>query len=937
MNTIYSGIFINILHTFTLFSVLFILSSCGGGSKKKEDAGCTQDCGASILISEISSGNSAFDDEDGDSPDWFELKNAGTTSIDLQGWAASDNIRKPSKWIFPTTSLLPGEHIRVWASGKDRYEPGIYRTLVDRGDIFSYFIPEQNIGFEWTGLNYVDSDWSVGPSGFGYGDGDDTTEVNAGTTAIYLRKTFTIEKVNQISELWLDIDFDDAFIAYINGQEIARANMDGDRPDFDATPIEQREATIYQSGKPQRFSIEEYSNLLNDGLNVLAIEVHNISESSSDLSAIPFLTALFTEPSTQGVSPPDILGLIDLGLHTNFKLAANSEILYLFDKDGKIQDSLDFGGLLTNTSIGKSSIDNRIIYFEEPTPGDVNSLDEFQGIVSDKVSFSHPGGKFEGANVELSSTGEDDTIYFTTDSSIPTERSAIYDAPIPIDGNTVIRARIYKDNFISSRIASRTFLPDANHTLPLVTLISEVDNFFDETTGIYVYGPSFESKRPHFGANFWQDWEREVHFSFYEENGTLGIEMDAGIKIFGAWSRANDQRSLSIFARGRYGTSEINYPFFPDLAHQNFKSVNLRNSGNDWLKSMMRDVTMTSLMDNSHIDKQAFRSSVVYLNAEYWGLYHMRQKVNEDFLSRMHQVDSDEVDLLQFNGEVVEGTNVEYKDLMDFISENSLAIDENYQQVIAQIDLDNYLDYQVAQIYFDNQDWPGNNIKFWKSPKTKWRWILFDTDFGFGAGTKYTRDTLAFALEPDGTQWPNPAWSTFLLRSLVENEEFTLQFINRFLDHFNTRFSAENVVANINRISENIRPEMPNQFYRWSGSDSISSWENQVAEMKIFANNRIESLTGHIRNQFGLSELSTLTVGINTPTGGSVKLNSLTVTSDNWSGEYFNDIPLRLIAQPNTGYEFSHWVGASAATNPNIQVIMSDHTQLEAVFKPLGE
>ena len=125
--------------------------------------------------------------------------------------------------------------------------------------------------------------------------------------------------------------------------------------------------------------------------------------------------------------------------------------------------------------------------------------------------------------------------------------------------------RFFRTAHIPSRTASRTYITSNTHALPIVTLVTEPDNLFDEQQGIYVYGPeqNYQDELPFFGANFWQDWERDIHFSFYEPSGELGIAMDAGIKIFGAWSRANNQRSLSIFARSRYGFGKLRIPVFP--------------------------------------------------------------------------------------------------------------------------------------------------------------------------------------------------------------------------------------------------------------------------------------------------------------------------------------------------------------------------------------
>ena len=202
---------------------------------------------------------------------------------------------------------------------------------------------------------------------------------------------------------------------------------------------------------------------------------------------------------------------------------------------------------------------------------------------------------------------------------------------------------------------------------------------------------------------------------------------------------------------------------------------------------------MTSLMDGSGLETQAYRPAAVYLNGQYWGFYNIREKINEHFLDDKIDVDKSEINLLEFNGDVIQGNNDSYNDIIDFVTNNSLAVEANYQYIAEQIDIDNYVTYQVAQIYADNRDWPGNNIKYWNSPTTKWRWILFDTDFVFGTwnGGASSFDTLSYALESNGPGWPNPPWSTLLFRKLVENSQFRNKLINQFADEFNGRFQSQ--------------------------------------------------------------------------------------------------------------------------------------------------
>ena len=200
-----------------------------------------------------------------------------------------------------------------------------------------------------------DSNWQQGISGFGYGDGDDATQIPSGTTVVYLRKRFTINDLELIDNLWLDIDFDDGFVAYINGVEVARANMPAGTVDINSRPLTDREARIYQSGNPLRFPVREFQSLLTGGENVLSIQLHNVSNSSSDLSLIPYLSAFYLGSTEDGVSPPSILAFEDPSLHTNFKLSSKGDSLTLFDTDGNQIDHLEIPAL-PNDKIGRAHV-----------------------------------------------------------------------------------------------------------------------------------------------------------------------------------------------------------------------------------------------------------------------------------------------------------------------------------------------------------------------------------------------------------------------------------------------------------------------------------------------------------------------------------------------------------------------------------------------------
>jgi len=161
--------------------------------------------------------------------------------------------------------------------------------------------------------------------------------------------------------------------------------------------------------------------------------------------------------------------------------------------------------------VGISTTDASIVFYEEPTPGEANSTTEYYGAITNSVIFSNDGGLVnQGFSLTLSGNTGGEIIRYTTDATIPDESSTIAET-------STITARMFSENFISSQTNSKTFIFNASHNLPVITLVTDPYNLFDQQYGIYAYGDSYDSNMPYYGANFWEDWERPVQFSFYEK------------------------------------------------------------------------------------------------------------------------------------------------------------------------------------------------------------------------------------------------------------------------------------------------------------------------------------------------------------------------------------------------------------------------------------
>ncbi len=884
-----------------------------------------------IRINEAVSSNRIFLDEDGDSPDWFELHNASSDALSLENWTLTDDFNEPNKWTFPELIMDADAYLRIWASDKNRTELTTVRTLINQGDTYRYLVPTEAVDTDWKNLSFDDSSWEEGASGFGYADEDDETILPQGTLSIFLRKKFNVADPAAIQEIILGMDFDDGFVAYLNGLEVARVNINGQPPAYNAGTPTDHEAEIYQGFGANKFIL--INGELLAGENILCVQVHNISASSSDFTAIPFLSARYNTATAEGIPPPPVLNFTDGAFHTNFKISSSGETVYLFDNNEELVDSLLIPPGIETYSWGIASGSDDLFIFEELTPGTENPTTGFSGISDADITFSHPGGSVSALSLNLSTDTPDAVIRYTLDSTMPNENSAAYLLPLNISQNRVVRARIFKENYIPSRTKTKTYLVNDYHDLPVVSLVTEPDNFFDNDTGIYVFGDTYDANFPHFGANFWEDWERPIHLTFYEEDYSIGTEFDAGVKIFGNYSRGQDQKSLAIFARKEYGLGEINYPFFPELDYENFQSIVLRNSGNDLFRANMRDATITGLMSGTDLEYQAYRPTAAYLNGEYWGIYGIREKVNEHFLASKYNINPEDVSILEFGGDIIQGDNQSYMEVIDFVTNNSLGSNQNYQFVSDRIDVENYIIYYVTQIYFANQDWPGNNIKFWRTPDIKWRWILYDTDFGFSTwnADSHLHNTLDFAIEPNGPSWPNPPYSTLLFRKLTENISFRNELVNRFADEMNTRFLPTKVLEHIDSTAAKIASEIPAHFNLHNEPPAF--WDSQIEVMRNFGNQRPTRVKTHIKSVFNLPDYHELTIDNDDPTEGYVLINNrLNIEEEEWKGDYFEDVPIKLRAIARPGHVFSHWAGVLSSTEEELEFDLKNNILLIPIF-----
>lgn len=628
--------------------------------------------------------------------------------------------------------------------------------------------------------------------------------------------------------------------------------------------------------------------------------------------------------------------------HTNFKLSINGGEIGLFSPSELLIDSVTYSTQKVDKSFGRfpDGFSDWTV-FDIPTPGTFNDSTKIKPIAPNPKFPIESGFSTDSQLIEIISELDPTKIYYTTDGSIPTESDSLYSHPIEILKTTVIRARVFDSNFQPSKTITNTYFINENSELPIFSIVTNPDNFFDDSFGIYVAGTNGIIDRCSTSPKNWnQDWERPISLEFFEADKNLGFKLDAGIKINGGCSRLYNQKSLGIFIRSKYGVGKLNYQLFPNKQIHEFNNFILRSSAQDWYRTMFRDgMIQTVIKYGMDVDYQEYRPSVVFLNGEYWGIHNIREKLNEHYLEENHGVDPNNVDLIEISKgtKVNNGDRIAYDNLINFVSNNDLSLDENYNYIQTIVDVDEYINYQIAEIYSANADWPGSNSKLWRprTPEGKWRWMLYDLDFGFGGNAQgqYYSNTLELATATNGEPWPNPPWSTLLFRKMLENDNFKNEFIQRFAVHMNRTFNVSKVINIIDSIQTAIAPEISRHKEKWGKSISFGSWDDMVEIMREFARQRPYYVSQHFKDKFELSGMTSLTINNNNLQGGKVIIHTVDVPNNNFEIPLFMDVPVNLIAMPMPGYSFVGWQGLVNDSSSSISFYINTNSQITAFFE----
>jgi hypothetical protein len=510
-------------------------------------------------------------------------------------------------------------------------------------------------------------------------------------------------------------------------------------------------------------------------------------------------------------------------MHTNFKLSAGGEYLGLYNAESPRQAMSEFAPRYPeqrpDVSYGRAG--EEWGYFANPTPGAVNGGAMLSGMV-EPVHFSLPRGFYDRpVQLHLSSPTAGASIFYTLDGSEPTrERGIHYQEPISITRTMLVRAAAFEEGMLPSKIQTHTYLytlSPARRSLPVLSLVTATNNLWGPT-GIMEINPRNTTQR---GIA----WERPVSAELIHPWGNDGFQIDAGLRIQGGnyvrqrydprGSLPFSKYSFRLYFRGDYGQRQLEYPLIDNSPVQVFDRIVLRAGMNDHSNPFILDeLTRRLLVDVGQVSSRGAHVNL-FLNGAYQGYYNPTERIDSNFLRSWHGGEGDWDIMAQF-GEIREGDPLEWNALRNLINTRDLAINANYQEVARRLDMVNFVDYLLVNIYGATGDWPHNNWRAARErvPGAKFRFYIWDAEWSFGYRNPVTHNTLANELGGDSD-------IARFYRRLRINSEFRLLFADRFHKHYlnDGGLTTNNVARHFTALRSELQLVLPNMQ-----SSILSTW-----------------------------------------------------------------------------------------------------------------
>ena len=716
-----------------------------------------------VVISEVMTSNrSTILSAAGSLCDWVEITNLGATPADLSGAYLSDDPAERGKWRIGDLILAPGEAVVIPCVGR-----------------------EAQIG---------EADFALSSSG--------CTLVLSGSAGNILSQV-TCPRLDN-DRVWALQE--DGTYAQTDTPTPGLANTADEAIRYRASQLPLGKLAITEvMASNDRYLIQsdggfyDWVELTNISGEVIDLSDYCLSDDPNALNAFP-LPQRKLDPGEQAVilcsARNDLVGNY---IHAPFTLCAEECWIYVTDQTGNFSDYLRISQPPAGCSAGRIDDNTGTYYFTQPTPGRPNG--DGTALIAQAPTALTPSGIYSGAD-PLSITMEGSgTVHYTLDGRIPTQEDPVYTGPLTLNGTTVLRAVSFEDGKLPSSVMTACYIVGEGHTLPVLSLVAEPEEF----TALYNQPTNLDSEIP-------------CNLSLYEENGSFSL--DCGLEMMNTNTAYPGKKSMKVNFRGRYGSSVLGYPVFGQDVSPVFETLCLQ-AGAEQNLTLFRDELFSELCFQltDTVPAQHYKFCVLYINGEYYGIYSLKEDISEMLYGQQMAVAAADVEMVAEPG--IWGSDLQT--LSQYCEENDLSLQEHFDHLAAQVDMDNLMDWMILQGYCGN-DAIANDLIYFRTPETGSRWQLgfFDLDSGFTSRTGFEN-----VLNRD-----QPHNFPSLTQAVAAYPAARQQFLERLANALQGTLSDEYVLSVIEDFERLLAPEIQRERQRWGGD--AATWQADVDRLKTY-------------------------------------------------------------------------------------------------------
>ena len=600
----------------------------------------------------------------------------------------------------------------------------------------------------------------------------------------------------------------------------------------------------------------------------------------------------------------------------NFKLDYDGGIIYLSDTNGDLITSQDYPLAVPRTSYAKTSTNNSTWGLTaNPTPEKENRGSTFEVGRMNPPIVDKDAQLFKSPFTVTVSIPSGATLRYTTDGSTPTlsngqtSTTGIFD----VSSTVTYRFRLYKEGTLPSSVVTRSYLyQDREIVLPVISVVTDPVNLYDDSLGIYVKGMNGRTgngqRTP---CNWNMDWDRPVNFEYLTTDGEMVINQEVDMSMCGGWSRAWTPHSFKLKAEKIYeGKNFYDYPVFKTKPYLKHKTLQIRNGGND-TGSRIKDPALQEIVRTSgfYVDGQAYQPAVHYINGKYIGLLNIREPNNKHFAYANYGYDSDEIDMFEMSPDSgycqMTGTEDSFLEWYNLTFDASNPV--TYEKICTMVDIDEYINYMAVEMYLGTSDWIRNNVKGFKPREKdgKFHFVLFDLDSAFETNSPFTllesRQIFTFnEIYDTGLTLTEEIKLVTIFLNMLDNDEFRKKFIDTFCLVAGSVFEPErckNIISTLaGHTYSTLKQESQNPYN--TGNSIINTLSNRQQIM-------INALKNYWK--FYLSDVKEQKIKISANINeAKILINDMLVPTNRFDGTLFGPVAISTNTPP--GYKFMGWM-----------------------------